>query len=79
MRRGVKIILDLVLVITSLVVVLMPVWLFLLVKRSLNPEGFGEAFAFWVIGIFLGGGLQLFLSSVWKFTWFQYGNIRNIK
>lgn len=54
------------LLVTAIVVLIggMPTWLFLLARYVLSPEGFWQNLILGVVGLWLLGGLQIFLAIV---------------
>lgn len=46
-------------------VTLIPTWVFLLAKNLLDPQGFWQNFFLLGFGVWLLGGLQIFLGVVW--------------
>ena len=49
------------LTICTVVIVCLPATLFFLLKGALQPDGFWQNFAVWVVGIAVFGGLQIWM------------------
>lgn len=62
------------LTIVSLVVALLPFWIFLAVKHFFTPEGFWQNLALAGLGLWIGGGIQILLLLIFLFVLYLIWN-----